>query len=279
MSDSTPPAAPPAAPPATPPAAPPATPPADLPPITLDTPGVRELVELEVTGLKGKNADLLTKMGKLISEKQAAEDRMKGFDPKAFELLMKRIENDEEVKLIAEGKLDEVVARRLEAVSRPLEDQVAELRKTITERDDSLADRDGKIETMVFDRLIREVASDEKLGIQPTAIPDVTARIRRVFTKLDEKGEPVAEEYGKDGQPLRGMAGMKEWMAKQLLEQAPHCFIPSKGGGTVGNVDRGDQRKNPFVKETYNMNEATRLWREDPELAKRLKAEAEKGSA
>lgn len=260
---------------------PPATTPAPEPTpakITLDTPGVRELIDTEVAGLKGKNTDLLAKMAKLSTEKQAVEDRMKGFDPKAFELLMKRIENDDEVKLIAEGKLDEVVSRRLAAMSKPMEDQIAELQKTVTTRDGTLAERETKIETMVFDRLIREVAADEKLGIQPTAIPDVTTRIRRIFTKFNDKGEPIADEYGKSGQPLCGMAGMKEWMETKLINEAPHCFLPSQGGGTTGNVTGRPSKKNPYAKDTYDLNEATRLWKEDPELARRLKAEAEQGS-
>lgn len=271
MSDSTPPAA--------PPATPPATPPTDPPSITLDTPGVRELVEAEVSGLKGKNADLLAKMGKLTTEKQAIEERMKGVDPKVFDTLIKRLENDEEARLIAEGKFDEVVAKRLEARSKPLEDRIEELQKTVTARDETVAEREAKIETMVFDQMIREAASDEKLGIQPTAIPDVITRMRRVFTKFDDKGVPVADEFGKTGQSLRGLDGMKEWMETKLIKEAPHCFLPSKGGGAVGNVSDGVPSKNPFAKETYNMNEATRLWRENPEVAKRLKAEAEKGSA
>jgi hypothetical protein len=254
--------------------------PAPNPPtITLDTPGVRELIDREVAGLKSKNSDLLDKVNRLTSDKQALEESFQGFDPEKLTLLMKRFENDEEAKLIAEGKFDEVVARRLEAKSKPLEDQIAELQKVVAERDQTVAEREAKIETMIFDQMIREAASDEKLGIQPTAIPDVITRMRKVFTKFDDKGQPVADAYGKNGQFLRGVDGMKEWMETKLIKEAPHCFLPSKGGGVVGNVSDGVPAKNPFARDTYNLNEATRLWRENPDLARRLQAEAEPGRA
>lgn len=252
--------------------------PGNGPKITLETPGVRELVEAEKTAVQRKNEELIGEKRKAMADLEALQAQWKGLEPEKVRTLMKRFEQDEDAQMISEGKIDEVVAKRLEAKAAPLAQKIGELESLVGEKDKALQDRDQRIEDMVFDRVIFDAAADEKLGIQLTAIPDIKARARQVFTKLDEDLNPVSTEYGSNGSPLKGVEGMREWMDKHLRKKAPHCFKPSKGGGAVGSTGGGVSEKNPFAKETFDFNEATRLWKEDPEGAKRLKAEAERAS-
>jgi hypothetical protein len=242
--------------------------------ITLDTPGVRELVEAEKAALLEKNKELLGEKRTAKEALEALQAKWKGMDPEKVHALMQRFENDEEAKLIAEGKFEDVIARRMETKLSPLERQIETLTTQVGEKDAEIQERDTKISNMVFDRVITEAAADEELGVQGTALPDITIRARAVFTKLDENLVPVSPEYG-----LKGVEGVKEWMKTKLRTEAPHCFKPSKGGGSVGSVHGDRPEKNPFAKDSFDFDAATKLYKEDPERARQLEKEAERASA
>lgn len=53
------------------------------------------------------------------------------------------------------------------------------------------------------------------------------------------------------------------------------CILANSfGGGAEGGSKTGSSTNNPFKKETFNLTEQGRLFREDPQLAKALKAQA-----
>jgi len=255
---------------------PPAAPPAGEPPkaapaapaISLETPGVREIVEREKAALQAKNAEILEEKRRLATEFDGLKEHWKGLDPEKVRLLLQRFESDEEAKLIAEGNFDEVIKRRVEARTKPVFEENTTLKT-------ELAKRDEKIANMIFERDVRKAAEDKDLGVQPTAISDVISRARQVF-KLSRDQVLVADVVGKNGEPLRGVEGLREWLARaDVRKDAPHLFIPSKGGLATEPTSRGEPpRANPFLPGSMNLTEQAALYQRDPELARRLAAEA-----
>lgn len=165
---------------------------------------------------------------KLISEMQRKYD---GIDPDKVKGLLSKLENDEEAKLLAEGKLDEVVNKRIEK-------QRAEFERKATEaltRAEQEALKAKKFEQRVLDNHIRAAAM--KAGLHEHAVEDALFRARSMFT-LDENGEAV--QLDQDGQPVVGKDGKTpfsptEWL-QEMKEKAPHWFpAQSSGGGAPGS--------------------------------------------
>lgn len=167
-----------------------------------------------------------------------------GMNPEEYRVLKAQEQQIKEGKLIAEGKVDELVALRTQALRESL---VAE---TTTERTRREA-LEKQLNTLVIDNAVQAAAT--KLGVKPTAVDDVLNRARSVFRTQD--GQAVAFQgdnpvYAKDGVHL---LGIEEWLSA-LPATASHLFMESNGagakGGTPGklavagpgSVARGDQQ-------------------------------------
>lgn len=187
---------------------------------------IADQVAAAVAGLKSKNEELLGKL-------KAASDQLKSFDgidPVATKELLARFENDEELKLIRDGKHSELIERKTEKARKEAERLVKEAQ----DRAQQAEIRANQFSKRVLDNQIREAAA--KVGIHAHAVEDALFRGQSMFTldadgqavQLDQEGQPV---LGKDGKtvfrPLEWLEGMKE--------VAPHWFpANSTGGGAPG---------------------------------------------
>ena len=123
------------------------------------------------------------------------------------------------------------------------------------------------------------VSEATRRGLRATALEDITARARKIFTLAG--GAPRALEA--DGQTVRpGRDGVTplsiaEWV-ETLVSDAPHLFESNAGGGAASNGSGGAggsrSVKNPFRKETWNLTEQMKLIKSDSHLAVRLRAAA-----
>lgn len=171
---------------------------------------------------------------KKLGEAAKQLQQFEGFNVDDMKELMKRFQNDEEMKLIKEGKIDEVVNRRTEKYRQSVEVQLeAERNKTKTAEE-----RIKSYEQRVLDEQIRAAAS--KAGIHAHAVDDALFRARNLF-KLNDEG--VAIQTGADGKPVLGKDGHTlfsptEWL-ESMKESAPHWFpVQASGGGTKGDGGR-----------------------------------------
>lgn len=187
---------------------------------------------IEVAGLKSKNAEVIGK-NRELSE---AMKKFDGIDPDTVRTILQRFSDDDEAKLIASGKIDEVLNRRTERMKASYEQETAKERAA-REAADMRAD---KFQRRVLENGIRAEAA--AAGIHQHAIDDALYRAGSTF-QLDDEGNPVAAEgnYGKDGKPLT----LKEWFA-DMKEKAPHWW-PATGngsgaghGGGKGGGQKGD---------------------------------------
>lgn len=150
-------------------------------------------------------------------------------DPEEVRKILSRIANDEEARMIAEGKSDVVIARRMEALRKEHEKSV----KEALERADKAEARAKKLSSKTLNSALRAAAAE--VGTHDKAFDDFAARAQRDGWTIDEEGELVA--LTEEGKPRLGKDGkttmsLKEW-GQGLRETAAHLF-PATGSGTGG---------------------------------------------
>lgn len=224
---------------------------------------VQKFLDSEVSGLKSKNAELIGSNKTIKAELDKLKGQFDGLDIEAVKGLLAKAGQDEETKLIAEGKLDEVISRRTERLRTDLDKQV----KAANERADKAEAFAAKYSDKVLADSIRAAAI--KAGALPEAAEDIILRARGTF-KLSEDGEPVATDcagevvYGKDGKtPLSPL----EW-AESLRETATHLWPRAQGAGQTG--DNGGKATKKWGE--YTETERAAMARDNPDAFKKLQA-------
>lgn len=190
----------------------------------------------DTTGLKSA----LQKERDNVKELKAKYAAYDGIDPAKAQEALEKLRKIEEQELIAKGDLEKVVENRLALMKQDHAEQV----KKLTERAEKAESDATNSKTLLAAALIENGIADAVAEVgQPRkgAMIDIIQRAKQ-YWKLDDAGKPVALNsdgttiYGKDG---KAPISMKEW-AENLLEQAPHLFEESKGGGARGSVTGGD---------------------------------------
>jgi len=208
--------------------------------VSADNEEVKALLDAavsEATSGLAANKDEILGEKKLLQEKlDEVSATWKGLDPEAVRNIMTRLENDEEAKLLAEGKTDEVLERRTERLKADHAKQIANLEARVAEANGNFENATGQVKTLKVEGGLRQAASE--LGLIPSAIEDALSRAMGVF-KIGEDGSLFAENatgtiYGKDGKTPMSPA---EWLG-DMKEKAPHWFPAPSGGGAGGGNGR-----------------------------------------
>lgn len=205
-----------------------ATPPSQFNP---EDPAVQEWFKTATKGLVDNKEAILREKKDLEGQVKSMKEQWGDLDPEVVRNLMKRMQNDEETRLIAEGKVDEVITRKTDAFKRDHEAKLAAAQKKFEEAENALKERNQKIADLTIGTMVRQVAAES--GIVPSAIEDVISRVKGVFT-LDEDYNPIARNsdgtlmVGKDAKsPL----SISEWL-ESVRDKTPHWYQGSSGGGT-----------------------------------------------
>lgn len=148
----------------------------------------------------------------------------KGVDPTKYNEMLAHEQQIQEGKLIAEGKVEELLALRTQA----LRDNLTKETETHKSRADTLQ---AQLDKLVIDNAVQAAAA--KHGVKKGAVEDVLFRARTIFKAHD--GQAVAYQgenpmYGKDGVTL---LGIEEWI-QGLPALAPHLFEESRGTSAPG---------------------------------------------
>lgn len=189
---------------------------------------IAKAVEEQVSGLKAKNQELLGTM-------TALKDKVKqfdGLDPAALKAMKDRLDADEDVKLLAEGKKEMVIEKYTQRMRAEHQAQL----DAAEERVKAEAQRADIYKSSVLDNQIRAVTA----GMHPQAVEDALLHARTIFSldakgkavKLDSEGRP---ELGKDGSTPFSPA---EWIETQK-ELKPHWFPAGNSGSGSGNARDG----------------------------------------
>ena len=155
-----------------------------------------------------------------------------GLDPEDTKAFIARFANDEEMKLIKEGKLDVVKEKWVEKLKGDYEKKL----KVATDAIGLEAQKAGKYQAQVLDNAVRQAAA--KVGVHPPAVEDALFRARAMFS-LDESGNAVQVRegsvvMGKDGKTPYSPV---EWL-ESMREAAPHWF-PAMAAGSGASQSKG----------------------------------------
>jgi len=181
-------------------------------------------IDAEVAGLKAKNAELIGKLKATPKMDQAELDKLME--------MKKNIEANEEMKLLAEGKLEEVLKKRTEARDRDFAAQLAARDGKLTEYESTIKAKDERLKALAIDGNIRSAYAE--LDFEPTALDDILLQARTMFI-MDEDGNVAPRDadgvlrMGKDG---RTPLSAKEWL-EGLAEKKAYLRRASKGSGAA----------------------------------------------
>jgi hypothetical protein len=205
-------------------------------------PAIQALIQSAVAeatkGLTSNRDELLNEKKELKSQFESMKKQWGNLDPEMVKNLVSRFENDEETKLIAEGKFDAVFERRNSAMRKDYENKLEASTGKLTEFEQLLGSKDSLIKQLKVEGAIRQSAAD--LGLVPSAFDDAISRATSIFS-IDEDGELAARDAdgvvqisrnGKDKLPV------SEWL-ENMKENAPHWFPSPEGAGAGGGKGGG----------------------------------------
>lgn len=187
--------------------------------------GDRYVLQVEGAAPKSKLNEFRENNVNLMKELEGVKSKLNGIDIDAFNDFMKKQQDTHEQQLIKNGKIDELVALRSEAMKTKYEHEL----QVVNEKFNGVR---SKLSNTLIDGELAKVAASS--GIKPTAIDDVLLRGKSLFS-LTEDGTVVARQgdqvrYNADNKPY----GFKDFVT-ELQQSAPHLFQESSGGGTENN--------------------------------------------
>lgn len=188
-----------------------------------DPTGLKSALEKERTEKKDKDRQLKETLKKFD-----------GIDPDYTRDILSRLDQDKEAKLIAEGKVDEVVNQRTERMKQEYERQLQEA----TQQAETASKFVDKFRGRVLRDEVRSAASE--VGLVDSASDDAYLHAQSLFD-IDDEGNSKPKEgagYDANGQPLT----MKAWL-ETMRESKPHWFPVPKGSGAPGSNGNGSSKK------------------------------------
>jgi len=158
-------------------------------------------------------------------------DKFGDLDPEAARAALKAIEDQGDKDLLDEGKVDELVQKRVEKMKAEFENQIAAKDELIATITGNLETRDSELSDIKIYDTIKDAALSK--GARKDALQDISNRARGVW-KLGEDGKPVAMDgdtqiMGAQATPLT----IDEWVGG-LAKDADYLFEPNSGGGAGG---------------------------------------------
>ncbi|NET72102.1 MAG: hypothetical protein F6K62_14545 [Sphaerospermopsis sp. SIO1G2] len=162
--------------------------------------------------------------------------------------------------------IEKLVSGRLETHLRPIEREREALKEKISEQERQLNSFKQAEQDRERNEVIRKAAKEAK--VVESAIEDVVLLASRDF-EYNEAGGWVTRETKSDigGKPATS------WL-QELQVAKPHWWPENVGGGAHGGVGGSNRfATNPWNPENKNVTEQGRIYRENPELAKKMAAQ------
>lgn len=182
-------------------------------------------------GLKAKNEELL-------AESKANKTALKaweGLEPEKVKGMLAHFDNDQDLKDIADGKHQDVIARRVE---KTLAESTAAVEAAQTEATTNKAARETaelKVSELLIDSKI--VAAFIAGGGDPGAVEDIKFRAQGHW-KVEESELVARDEKGNLITGAEGPQKPAEWI-EGLKKNAAHLFKPSKGADSGEGDESG----------------------------------------
>lgn len=257
----------------------PPDPPKDDPPKdVLADPAVQEVVKKEVekatAGLKASRDQLLDEKNKGDKQLKELLEGLGGEEGvKQLTEMRERLQHDKQGELLAAGKHEEWFEQRTAAMKAKFQQEIEQRDKLLAETE---AERDAAKQELLDYRLNQRIANDSvDVKVKPAYYVAVNKLVRDRI-RLEEGEFVVYEEDGKtQSYGPRGKPMTVAELIDGLRETLPDMFEPSTGGGAGGGKSAANGGANPWIRgPQFNITEQGRIAKANPEMAKRLKAEA-----
>jgi len=175
-----------------------------------------------------------TELKKQLDSMKEELAKFSGVDLTKYTEAMKAIENDQEKKLLKDGKIDEVINLRTEKMRQTYEDQIKAkdhaIKKVQDERDGAFKDRD----TYIVDSELQRAVGDPEMGFQANVGSMLKAEVLKNFVYKDGKVVRVKEDgsvvFGAKGEPVT----IGEYL-QDVAKEHPYLVKASTGGGARNN--------------------------------------------
>lgn len=187
-------------------------------------------------GLKTKNTELLNK----LSQANSKLDDFGGLDADAVKNMMSQLNQSEEAKLIAEGKLDEVLTKRMDRINAEHSDSLNSLQSKYDDANERATGFQKVLKQNTINDTIR--AECIKQGVLPEAFDDVARRAIDIFD-VDNSGQMEARDAS--GQLLKDGEDRlvnPERFVQALKKSAPYYWPNSQGAGAEGGGQRSTEK-------------------------------------
>lgn len=179
----------------------------------------------------------LRKENEMLAAKQSRYAALSGLDDDGVQKLIedaKRAEDAENQKLIAEGKAEEVFTRRTQDMVDRHKTEISGYSSKFEEMQGNYAQMETKHHGLLIDTQLN-TALNGAAAPRKQALVDIQNRARSVWSVREGQMTATSESTGeplldRDGKTLT----MGSWVSS-LVEDSPHLFEASKGGGAGGS--------------------------------------------
>lgn len=225
---------------------------------------INEDFENQLTAIKLNREQIKEEKKAEMAKKHALEEKLDSIKAENEKL-------NRQLKEAAPDEVQKIYDQKLQDAQNVFESKRLEL-QTLTEAQKS------RIEELERIQLSYECEQEfNKAIVGKNIAPDSLADFKE-FVLGHDCVKFSRKPYG-EGQTI--LATKDGLTIKQVTDNAcnttfgKNCMLANSfGGGAEGGVKTGSVTNNPFKKETFNLTEQGRLLREDPALAKALKAQA-----
>jgi hypothetical protein len=188
----------------------------------------------ELEESKAKVAEFRDNNIELLKERDGLSTKLKGFegiDPTKYKELMQQVEQFKSSGITSPPDMEMKIQQAVAAAVTPLQEQLTAMQKEKEEATEKLKRRE-------VEGNLTKVGIDA--GVEDKAIPDFLSRGLKIFNLegVAMNGDKPIFSKKKPDQKM----SMEEWAA-ELLQEAPHLFRISKGGGAGGLKDRSRDGK------------------------------------
>lgn len=184
-------------------------------------------IEKAVGGLKTKNTELLTNVSKLTEQLKLYGD----IKPEKIKEMMDKFKAEGEAQLIKDGRIDELVEKRVSDIKSNFEEQMAEITAKLATSDEFGA----SISKKHNDHVVKEGVMRRAIaaGVRKEAVDDIVMAAMQIFS-AGEDGDPETRDEDGNLRKLGDKLFTADNWIESLRETRPHYWPDSTGAGAQG---------------------------------------------
>ena len=190
----------------------------------------------EVNGLKSKNTELLDEQKKVQRELK----KLKEYDFDKANEAIAFLENNKDAQLIKDGKVDELIAKKVSQLESDHEAVLGEIKTQLKASTEHGQLYESLYKTKMVEDSLREAAIGAK--VRPEAVGDILLHGRNIFSLAEDGSVEARSSDGKLRKTIDDKVLTPTNWIEGLKKTSPHYWPDSVGAGARGGGagDDGD---------------------------------------